>query len=254
MSEDPVLDVRDLRMRFGGVAAVDGVTMVIHPGEVLAVIGQNGSGKTTLINAITGIYRPTGGSVRLCGADITGRPISAIARLGVARTFQNLRLFEELTAMENVLAGLLGRTRIGLWDGIWPGGRSAARTRDRARQALELMDVGHSGRMRVADLAHGDRRRVEIARALVAEPALLILDEPSAGLAHDEAGELVAALAGLRRASGAMLLIEHNLSVVERLADRVLVMHSGMPIASGGFSDVLAEPAVRSLYMGFADV
>jgi ABC-type branched-subunit amino acid transport system ATPase component len=253
MNEDPVLDVRELRMRFGGVAAVDGVTMAIHPGEVLAVIGQNGSGKTTLVNAITGIYRPTGGSVRLRGADITGRPISSIARLGVARTFQNLRLFEELTGLENVLAGLLGRTRIGLWGGIRPGGRSAA-TREWARQTLELMGVGHCGRIRVADLAHGDRRRVEIARALVAEPALLILDEPAAGLAGDEAGELVAALAGLRRTSGAVLLIEHNLSVVERLADRVLVMHSGVPIASGGLGDVLAEPAVRSLYMGIADV
>lgn len=254
MTVDPILDVRDLRKHFGGVAAVDGVALAIHPGEVLAVIGHNGSGKTTMVNVITGFCKPTCGSIRLRGRDITGRPVSEIARLGVGRTFQNLRLFEDLTGLENVVAGLLGRTSIGFWNSVTPARGKGANSRAQAMRTLGLLRIGHCAHVKVKDLAHGDRRRVEIARALAADPALLILDEPSAGLTSAETDDLVGALRRLPDARGAMLLIEHHLSVVERLADRVLVMHSGAPIAAGTLSEVLAEPTVRSLYMGLADV
>jgi branched-chain amino acid transport system ATP-binding protein/branched-chain amino acid transport system permease protein len=253
-AEDPVLDVRDLRKHFDGVAAVHDVALAIYPGEVLAVIGHNGSGKTTLVNVVTGFCQPTCGSVRLRGRDIGGRPISEIARLGVGRTFQNLRLFEDLTSLENVMAGVLGRAATGFLSSVTPARGSTARSREQAMRTLELLGIGHRAQSRVKDLAHGDRRRVEIARALAASPALLILDEPSAGLTSAETDDLVGALRGLRDAHAAVLLIEHHLSVVERLADRVLVMHSGAPIAAGTLSEVLAEPTVRSLYMGLADV
>jgi ABC-type branched-subunit amino acid transport system ATPase component/ABC-type branched-subunit amino acid transport system permease subunit len=250
----PILDVRELRKQFDGVTAVGDVALAVYPGEVLAVIGHNGSGKTTLVNVVTGCWHPTSGSVRLRGRDIGGRPVSEIARLGVARTFQNLRLFEDLTSLENVMAGLIGRAAIGFWSSVTPARRKNAGSRAQAIRTLELLGIGHCAYFKVKDLAHGDRRRVEIARALAAGPALLILDEPSAGLTSAETDDLVGALAGLRDAHAAILLIEHHLSVVERLADRVLVMHSGTPIAAGTLTEVLAEPTVQSLYMGLADV
>jgi len=253
MTADPVLDVRDLRRHFDGVAAVDGVSLAIHPGEVLGVIGSNGSGKTTLVNAITGFCRPASGRVWLRGRDITGRPVSEVARLGVGRTFQNLRLFEDMTGLENVLAGLLGRTGIGFWQSVTPAGRKDAASRAQVMRTLDLLGIGHGAHVKVKALSHGDRRRVEVARALVADPVLLILDEPSAGLTSEETGDLVGALRGLRDVNSAVLLIEHNLTVVDRLADRVIVMHSGAAIAAGALSDVLAEPAVRSQYMGLDD-
>ncbi len=254
MAADPILDVRDLRKHFDGVAAVDDVAFALYPGEVLAVIGHNGSGKTTLVNVVTGFHRPTSGSVRLRGRDISGRPVCEIARLGVGRTFQNLRLFEDLTSLENVTAGLLGRAGTGFRNSITPARAKIAVSRAQAMRTLELLGIGDCAHSKVKDLAHGDRRRVEIARALAADPALLILDEPSAGLTSAETDELVGALRGLRDAYAAMLLIEHHLSVVERLADRVLVMHAGTPIAVGPLNEVLADPAVRSLYMGLAGV
>jgi ABC-type branched-subunit amino acid transport system ATPase component len=255
VTTDQVLDVRGLKRHFGGVTAVDGITLTVGQGDVVAVIGQNGSGKTTLINVITGFFQPTSGQVSLRGREITGYPMSRIARLGVARTFQNLRLFEELTGLDNVMAGMLGRTRIGFWKSVASPlrhGRQRA-ARERARQTLELLGVGHCAQVKVKNLAHGDRRRIELARAFVVHPDLLILDEPSAGLTGDETDDLVTALSGLRQGASSMLLIEHNLSVVERLADHVLVMHSGKSIAAGRLSDVLAEPSVRALYLGLAD-
>ena len=251
---DPILDVHDLRRHFGGVRALDGVSLAVHSGEVLGVIGGNGSGKTTLVNAITGFCGPSSGCVRLCGRDITGRPASEVARLGVGRTFQNLRLFEDMTGLENVLAGLLGRTSIGFWPSVLRARRKDAAYRAHVMRTLDLLGIGDRAHVKVKALSHGDRRRVEIARALVAGPALLILDEPSAGLTSEETDDLVAALRGLRDVGAATLLIEHNLSVVDRLADRVVVMHSGAAIAAGSLSEVLAETAVRSLYMGLDDV
>jgi ABC-type branched-subunit amino acid transport system ATPase component len=250
-----VLDVRELRKHFGGVTAVDGIALTVSQGQTVAVIGQNGSGKTTLINVITGFYRPTSGQVSLRGQQITGFPMPRIARLGVARTFQNLRLFEELTGLENVVAGLVGRTSTGFFRSVGAPLRSGRQraARERALATLALLGVGHCAPVKARKLPHGDRRRIELARALVADPDLLVLDEPSAGLTSDETDALVGVLSRVRQDARSILLIEHNLSVVRRLADHVLVMHSGKPIAAGGLSAVLAQPSVRTLYLGLAD-
>ena len=240
-------------MTFGGVRALDKVTFDVEAGSVFGVLGQNGSGKTTLINVITGCYKPTGGHIRVLGQEITGLGVAEIARRGVARTFQNLRLFDELTGLENVLVGAAGRRNAGFFTSVLPlrgQRRKGSADGDAAREALHLLGIGHCWNAKAKDLSHGDRRRLEIARALVCKPALLVLDEPSAGLTKAEAGTLVAALRGLRSPAHSVLLIEHNLAVVDQLADQVLVLHAGSPIAQGEPRGVRREPVVRSLYLG----
>jgi branched-chain amino acid transport system ATP-binding protein len=251
-----VLEAWDVSMTFGGVRALDRVTFDVEAGSVFAVLGQNGSGKTTLVNAITGCFPPTSGHIRLLGKDITGLGVAEIARRGVSRTFQNLRLFDELTGLENVLVGAAGRRDAGFFASVLPlpGQRRSRRTDGvAARETLHLLGIGHCGDVVAKDLSHGDRRRLEIARALVCRPALLVLDEPSAGLTKAEAATLVGALRALRSPAHAVLLIEHNLAVVDQLADRVLVLHAGSPIANGGLREVRRERPVRSLYLGLAD-
>jgi ABC-type branched-subunit amino acid transport system ATPase component len=256
MTKQAALEARGVSMDFGGVRAVDGMTFDLHDGAFLGVLGQNGSGKTTLINLITGVYRPTLGHIRVFGRDIAGLSMSEISRLGVARTFQNLRLFEGLTGLENVLVGASGRHNVGFWKSAIPSPgcrRLMGENIDRACEAIQLLGIAHCRSIKAQNLPHGDRRRLEIARALVSEPSLLVLDEPSAGLTRDEASALVGALAALRRTGLSVLLIEHNLGVVKQLTDQVLVMHSGRLIAKGVLHDVLSESAVRSLYMGYPD-
>ena len=256
MPDRMVLEVRDVSMAFGGVRALDKVTFDIAAGSVFAVLGQNGSGKTTLINVITGCYKPTGGHIRLLGQEITGLGVAEIARGGVAHTFQNLRLFDELTGVENVLVGAAGRRNAGFFSSVLPlpgQRRRGSADGEAAREALHLLGIGHCGNVPAKDLSHGDRRRLEIARALVCRPALLILDEPSAGLTKVEANTLVTALRGLGNPARSVLLIEHNLAVVDQLADQVLVLHAGSPIALGEPGGVRREPTVRSLYLGLAD-
>ncbi len=251
-----VLEASEVSMSFGGVRALDKVTFDVAAGSVLAVLGQNGSGKTTLINVITGCYQPTGGRIRLLGQEIAGLGVAGIARRGVARTFQNLRLFDELTGLENVLVGALGRRNPGFFASILSGrGQRPSRSGDgdAARETLHLLGIGHCENIRAKDLSHGDRRRVEIARALVCKPGLLILDEPSAGLSKPEVVTLVAALRGSLSLGRSVLLIEHNLAVVDQLANEVLVLHAGSPIAKGEPGSVRREPVVRSLYLGLAD-
>jgi ABC-type branched-subunit amino acid transport system ATPase component len=229
-----VLDVVSVTRDYGGVRAVDAVSLSLRPGQILAVIGQNGSGKTTLVNVITGVHRPTSGRIIFDGREVTGWPLSAIARLGVARTFQNLRLFEALSVRDNVLLGLGGRGRA---DHL-------------AERTLEQLGVGQFADALVSDLSHGERRRVEIARALVADPALLVLDEPTAGLTSAETEGFLGALERVRTERRAALVIEHNLDAVGRIADEVLVMHQGRQIARGPVAAALGEPAVRRLYLG----
>lgn len=248
-----LLDVVALTRTYGGVRAVDAVSFTLAPGQILAVIGQNGSGKTTLVNVITGVHPPTSGRVSFGGRDITGWSLSAIARLGVARTFQNLRLFEALSVRDNVLLGAVGRVPARLTAALLPTAAAARRNRHIGYvtdRTLEELGIHHLAHAVVNGLAHGDRRRVEIARALVSDPALLILDEPTAGLTAVEAEGLVEALERLRTESRGALVIEHNLAAVGRIADDVLVLHEGRQIGRGPVAVTLADPRVRSLYLG----
>ena len=252
MSE-PVLDVRDLSVRFGGIRAVSGVSLAVGPGEILSIIGPNGAGKTTIFNVVTGLYRPTTGEVRLQGRSIATLPPHARARLGVARTFQNIRLFRELTVGENVRVARYGRTRAGLVGALLrtPGFRRDRGETD-ARVAALLDGVGLGGRENelARNLPYGDQKRVELARALAAEPSVLLLDEPAAGMSTAEADDLMALIRSLRDRGIAVLLVEHHIRVVMGVSDRVAVLNHGELIAEGPPAAIRRDPAVIAAYLG----
>jgi branched-chain amino acid transport system ATP-binding protein len=224
-----LLEVRDLSVRFGGLRAVTGVSLAVNPGEILSIIGPNGAGKTTIFNVVTGLYRPTAGEVRLGGRAITTLAPHARAALGIARTFQNIRLFRDLTVRENVRVARYCRTRSGL-----------------------LAEVGladKAGELARA-LPYGDQKRVELARALAMEPTVLLLDEPAAGMSAAEADELMALIRTLRGRGLAILLVEHHIRVVMGVSDRVAVLNHGERIAEGAPEAVRRDPAVIAAYLG----
>jgi len=226
-------------VRFGGLTAIDGVSVALASGEVLGLIGPNGAGKTTLVNILSGFQRPHGGSVRLGSRDMTGVAPSGYARSGVVRTFQAVRLFRGLTVAENVEAGFVGR-------GI---GRSAARRR--AISVLAHFELVHRAAQRADQLSYGEERRAGLARALALDPTFLLLDEPAAGLAAAEAADLTSMIQSIRDAHGCgILVIEHNMALVMNLCDRIHVLNGGRTIAAGSPDAIRADPAVRSAYLG----
>jgi branched-chain amino acid transport system ATP-binding protein len=245
--------VRELSVQFGGIRAVSGVSLAVHAGEILSIIGPNGAGKTTIFNVVTGLYRPTAGDVRLRGRPISGLPPHARARLGVTRTFQNIRLFRDLTVGENVRVARYGRARAGLLGALLrtPGFRRERGEADRTVTAL-LEGVGLHGRGRelARSLPYGDQKRVELARALAAEPSVLLLDEPAAGMSTAEADELMALIRGLRERGLAIVLVEHHIRVVMGVSDRVAVLNHGELIAEGPPAAVRRDPAVIAAYLG----
>jgi branched-chain amino acid transport system ATP-binding protein len=252
MSET-VLEVRDLSVRFGGIRAVSSVSLAVGAGEILSIIGPNGAGKTTIFNVVTGLYRPTAGEVRLRGRPISLLPPHARARLGIARTFQNIRLFRDLTVGENVRVARYGRARAGLLGSLLrtPGFR---RERDETdgRVAALLEGVGLQDRSRelARNLPYGDQKRLELARALALEPSVLLLDEPAAGMSTGEADALMTLIRGLRDRGLAILLVEHHIRVVMGVSDRVLVLNHGERIAEGPPVAVRRDPAVIAAYLG----
>jgi branched-chain amino acid transport system ATP-binding protein len=248
-----LLNVQDLHLDFGGIKAVDGLSFVAHDGDILSVIGPNGAGKTSAFNCITGFYKPTGGRVLVDGADITGARPSAIAARGVSRTFQNLRLFGELTVLDNVRAGMHLRMKQSALDALLHTPRYRRSEREATEEANRWLDfVGLRGERGgpARNLPYGEQRRVEIARALARGPKLLLLDEPAAGLNHSEKVEL---LDLLRRISGlgiALVLIEHDMGLVMQVSQRIVVLNFGKQIADGTPEEVRRNPAVLEAYLG----
>jgi branched-chain amino acid transport system ATP-binding protein len=250
---EPVLEVRDLSVRFGGIRAVSGVSLAVRAGEILSIIGPNGAGKTTIFNVVTGLYRPTAGDVHLRGRSISTLPPHARARLGVARTFQNIRLFRDLTVGENVRVAHYGRTRAGIVGALLrtPGfRRDRGETQTRVATLLDGVGLGGRGGELARNLPYGDQKRVELARALAAEPSVLLLDEPAAGMSTAEADELMALIRGLRDRGLAILLVEHHIRVVMGVSDRVAVLNHGELLAEGPPAAVRRNPAVIAAYLG----
>jgi branched-chain amino acid transport system ATP-binding protein len=252
MSAVPILEARDLTLRFGNVTAFADVSFDVARGELFAVIGPNGAGKTSLFNVLSRVYQPTGGSVRFEGADLLRLPASGLAGAGFARTFQNLGLFGPLTALENVLVGRHHLMRSGiLRNGLGFGRGEERRHRAAAMEALEFAGLAQHAHAPVATLPFGIRKGVEIARALAMEPKLMLLDEPVAGMSADEREQITALV---RRLHGerdlTLLLVEHDMNMVMQIAQRVLVLDFGQTIALGSPAEIQRDERVIRAYLG----
>ena len=248
----PLLEVEGVGIGFGGVKAVDDVAFTIAPGEVVGMIGPNGSGKTTLVNLITGLYQAERGRIRLSGRDITRESAFRIARLGIARSFQNINLVEELTALDNVAAARAALEGVGLKSALIAGrfDRALARARGHAMALLDTLGIAAVATRPCGALPHGFRRGVEIARALALEPALLILDEPAAGLSEAEQGELARHLSALAEEGLTLLVIEHNMRFLMPLARRMICLDNGRIVATGSPQQIQSDPRVAEAYLG----
>jgi ABC-type branched-subunit amino acid transport system ATPase component len=250
---DDLLRVENLTVRFGGVTALDDVSFAIRRGEILGLIGPNGAGKTTCFNAMTGVYKPSAGRVVFDGADLSGRTRHAITRLGIARTFQNIRLFATMTALENVVVGTDARHRTGMPGAIFRSPRHRREERDgydRAMALLEFVGIADRAAEQARNLPYGYQRRLEIARALGTDPKLLCLDEPAAGFTAAEKAELMELIREINQRGYTVLLIEHDMRLVMGVSHRIVVLEFGRKIADGEPASVRADRAVIAAYLG----
>ena len=255
---EPLLQTYSLRKEFGGLVAVDDVDFTVPEAGIVSLIGPNGAGKTTFFNMLTGVYKPTAGAIVFAGEQMTGRPPHAYTERGIGRTFQNIRLFQNMTALENVLVGMHTRLKGNLFEAIARTPRVRHEEKDarvRARELLEFSGLRRKDNEIGRNLSYGDQRRLEVARALATQPKLLLLDEPTAGMNPQETAEFTAFVARLREDRGlTVLLIEHDMRVVMGVSDRVTVLDYGEKIAEGSPGEIQKNERVIEAYLGTAAV